>query len=58
MAKTITRLVLLATLFTLAAGCSGAQGKTGSPGADPCGGLAGQERINCEERQRGENRLM
>jgi hypothetical protein len=59
MVKTITMLALMGLLLALSTGCFGLfQGKSESPTANPCAGLAGQEKIDCEERARGENRLM
>jgi hypothetical protein len=59
MAKTITMLALMAALLAFSTACFGLfQGKSDSPSSNPCAGLVGQEKIDCEERERGEDRLM
>jgi hypothetical protein len=59
MAKTITMLAMMAALLAISTACSGLfNGKSESPASDPCAGLVGQEKVNCEERVRGEDRLM
>jgi hypothetical protein len=59
MAKTVTMLVMMAALLAFSTACFGLfKGKSESPGSDPCAGLVGQEKIDCEERARGESRVM
>jgi hypothetical protein len=59
MAKTIAMLTLMAALVGATTACFGLfQGKSDEGKTDPCAGLVGQEKEDCEKRIRGETRLM
>lgn len=57
MAKTIVMLAMMAALVGATTACFGLFKGDDKP-TDPCGGLVGQEKVDCEKKARGETRLM
>jgi hypothetical protein len=59
MAKTLVMLTLMAALVGATTACFGLfSGKSDKDATNPCAGLVAQEKIDCEERARGESRSM